>query len=63
MRVTLDLADNSTDRLAGTIKAAGQTQPIAFDGWLDLMRLLESIVQAARTAGPPEPDASRPHTG
>jgi hypothetical protein len=43
VRVTLDVHLPAAGRLAGSISYDGGGSPVAFDGWLELMRLLESI--------------------
>ena len=50
MRVTLDLDVSASDRPAGRLILDGQHEPVAFDGWLDLMRVVESLLS---TQGPP----------
>jgi hypothetical protein len=50
MRVTLDLDPAESDRPCGILTCDGEVEPLAFDGWLDLMRLLEVITTAARSA-------------
>ncbi len=47
MRVTLHLVDSAPDHLAGTLTCATRDRPVAFDGWLDLMRLLEAVTADA----------------
>lgn len=54
MHLTLDLDTSATDRLSGTVTHDGQAEPVPFDGWLDLMRLLELIAQFARARPPTE---------
>lgn len=54
VRVTIELEIFATDRLTGTVTYDGQVEPVPFDGWLDLMRLLELITQFARARPPTE---------
>jgi hypothetical protein len=51
VRVTLDLDTTESDRPSGTLTCDGQVEPLAFDGWLDLMRLLEITTTAASSPG------------
>jgi hypothetical protein len=43
MRVILDLLPSATNHVAGTVMAQGTNAQLRFDGWLELMRLLETI--------------------
>jgi hypothetical protein len=43
VRVSLDLLPTPAARVAGTLTSERDDAPIPFDGWLDLMRLLEAI--------------------
>jgi hypothetical protein len=53
VRVTLDLDTSATDRPTGTLTHEGKGEPVAFDGWLDLMRLLEPIIKGGDETGLP----------
>jgi hypothetical protein len=41
MRIILDLSGAPRDRIEGTASWADNGEPIAFSGWLALMRLIE----------------------
>jgi len=43
MRVILDLLPSPADRVTGTLITEGAGAPVPFDGWLELMRLLETV--------------------
>ena len=43
MRVTLDLLPSATDHVTGTLLTDNASAPMPFDGWLELMRLLEAV--------------------
>ena len=53
MRVILDLDSSATDRPTGTLIHEGKAEPATFDGWLDLMRLLEPIINRGNETGLP----------
>ena len=53
MRVILDLDSSATDRPTGTLIHEGKAEPATFDGWLDLMRLLEPIIDGGNETGLP----------
>lgn len=52
MHVTLELSSPAGDRVAGTLVSPGLDKPVLFDGWLDLMRLLEKLMSDYRSAQP-----------
>lgn len=41
MRLIVDVPDSAAERFTGTVSVE-QTPAVVFDGWLDLMRLVES---------------------
>jgi len=43
MRVILDLSPSASDHVVGTVSCDQFAAPMPFEGWLDLMRLLETI--------------------
>jgi hypothetical protein len=53
VRLILDLDTSATDRPTGTLAHEGKAEPVTFDGWLDLMRLLEPIINAGNETGRP----------
>jgi hypothetical protein len=60
MRVTLDLDVSAPDRPTGRLSLDGQADSIAFDGWLDLMRVIESLACSGdRPGGRPAPGEER----
>jgi len=60
MLVTLELGDSAPDRPTGWVRVEGQRELLAFDGWLDLMRLIESLKSAgAASGGRPGPAKER----
>jgi hypothetical protein len=53
VRVILDLDSSATDRPTGTLIHDGKPESASFDGWLDLMRLLEPIINGGNETGLP----------
>jgi hypothetical protein len=51
MRVTLDLDVSAPDRPMGRLSLDGHGDSIAFDGWLDLMRVVESLAGTGDVPG------------
>jgi hypothetical protein len=51
MRIVLDL-DSDASRIAGTLTADPRNDGCAFDGWLELMRMLERILAEQSDASP-----------
>jgi hypothetical protein len=45
-RFLLDIGRDDDDRVAGMLARAGET-PVAFSGWLELLRLLEDHAELA----------------
>lgn len=45
-RYLLDIGRDDDDRVAGMLARAGET-PVAFSGWLELLRLLEDRAELA----------------
>ncbi|HKH06012.1 MAG TPA: hypothetical protein VKA65_12660 [Acidimicrobiales bacterium] len=45
-RYLLDIGRDDDDRVAGMLSRAGET-PVAFSGWLELLRLLEDRAELA----------------
>jgi hypothetical protein len=43
MRVILNLLPSTAERIAGTLVTEWPGAPMPFDGWLELMRLLETV--------------------
>ena len=43
MRVILELLPSGTGRVTGTLRTDWANPPVPFDGWLELMRLLEAV--------------------
>jgi hypothetical protein len=67
MRVTLDLLPSATDHVAGTLLTDTARAPVPFDGWLELMRLLEAVrcnpSDPALLGGSPSPSLAAPPSG
>lgn len=63
MRVTLDLNGASTSRVSGTFTSDHQHTPTPFDGWLDLMRLLESAATEVSSSPATSTERGLPSTG
>lgn len=51
-----------TQPLAGTA-ATGEAEPLAFDGWLELLRVLSELVAAAPSSGADPGTVPRPSAG
>jgi hypothetical protein len=58
MRITIELDEAQWDRATGTIAWPGTARP--FDGWVQLLQLLE---EAVRSATPPSEAGSRDYPG
>jgi hypothetical protein len=61
MRIVLDLTVAAGDHIEGTASWADLGQPVAFSGWLALMRLLEDAhrsTAAAERRSQPQPPQS-----
>ena len=48
--------------VAGTAVTEGQ-EPLPFDGWLELLRVLSELVTPAASSGGGEAEADRPSSG
>jgi hypothetical protein len=51
MRVTIELDSSALDRPTGRLTLDGHSDSVAFDGWLGLMRLIESLASAGDKHG------------
>ena len=60
MRIVLDLTDAPHDHIEGTANWADNGQPVAFSGWLALMRLVENAQRRDDDATAPTPTVDRP---
>jgi hypothetical protein len=60
VRVTLDLNGSATERLTGFVSYDEGAEPVAFDGWLELMRLLESITAGTSPLADPVKGRTQP---
>jgi hypothetical protein len=49
--LVLELVIAGTDPLSGTVRPAGESAPIAFHGWIDLMGALSSLGVGSAAAG------------
>jgi hypothetical protein len=58
MRIVLDLHSDSA-RIAGTVSAAAHKNGYAFDGWLELMQILEEILAERPKRSPEAPYSNR----
>ena len=55
MRFAVELWPAAGGRVEGSVECDGTQGPVAFSGWLELLRLLEADVAATSTHPRPEP--------
>lgn len=55
MRLILDVRRRATEPVIGSLTTDRSDEPMRFEGWLDLMRLLETVI--AEPVAPSPPDA------
>jgi hypothetical protein len=60
MRIVLDLTAAAGDHIEGTASWADLGKPVAFYGWLALMRLLEDAQRSTGGDGTPIPTTTAP---
>jgi hypothetical protein len=51
VKYIVHIDDVRDDRPAGSVELAGQPTPVPFDGWVELLRVLEQSEAAAAATG------------